>query len=265
MSDAPFLYGCFMSSRLLTLVTNDDGIHAAGIRAVIDQLSENIDPFIVAPMRERSGAGHSITLGRDIHLKEISANEFAFDGTPVDCVSFALRNLVKEKPEFCISGINLGANLGNDTLCSGTVGAALAAAKEGIPGIAVSIVGRHGPYHIDTAIAVLKSLLHYKNEIISHIHNRILNVNVPNLPEEQLKGIKVCQLGERIWSEEFVSGKSANSFRYHHEEPINFGDDNTDVVAIENGWATVSVLVPSLFDSSTTEGLEKLILGEKGV
>ena len=122
--DAPFFNSLRKYEHPLTLITNDDGIDAAGIGAIVDSLKDELDLFVVAPMKERSGAGHSITLGKDIHLKEVADHEFAFDGTPVDCVTFALRNLVRDKPELCISGINLGANLGNDTLCSGTVGAA---------------------------------------------------------------------------------------------------------------------------------------------
>ncbi|NRA68994.1 MAG: 5'/3'-nucleotidase SurE [Pseudobacteriovorax sp.] len=246
--------------RILTLLTNDDGVHAEGMDALLSGLNQLVEPVVVAPLTEKSGASSSITLGRDIHLVEKDDDLFAFDGTPVDCVAFALRNLLREKPELCISGINMGENLGNDTLCSGTVGAALAAAQEGIPAIAISIVGRSGPYHFDTAIAVLKRLLMKKHEIFREDQKSVLNINVPNLPLPELKGIKVCSLGQRVWSEEFLPGTDSGSFRYNHADPVNFGGTDIDVTEIRNGYATISVLQASLFNPLATESLRKLPL-----
>ena len=245
------------------MITNDDGIDAAGIRAIVDSLKDELDLFVVAPMKERSGAGHSITLGKDIHLKEVADHEFAFDGTPVDCVTFALRNLVRDKPELCISGINLGANLGNDTLCSGTVGAALAAANEGIPGIAISMVGARGPYHLDTAVHVLKSLLRNKLRFLIACIIEGLNVNVPNVPLSELRGESKCANSENAFgARSLLQEKLPDSFRYCHEEPINFGGSNFDVTEGENGFfATVTVLQPSLFDSHSNDILEDITQG----
>ena len=246
-----------MSQKPFTILCNDDGLRAEGINAVYEAVKDKLDPLILAPARERSGASHSISLGVDIHLKEEDDHAFAFDGTPVDCVLFALRNLVKEKPDLLISGINHGANLGNDTLCSGTVGAALAAAREGIPAIAISMDG-YAPYHFETAVHVLNKVLEKRNKIFSKIHPRVLNINVPNIPLSELNGIRVCQLGERIWSEEFVAGTTPDSFRYHHEEPINFGGSGYDVTEVKDGFASISVLHPSLFDRHSNDLLEDM-------
>mgnify|MGYP003688115097 CR=1 FL=1 len=246
-----------MSHKQLTILTNDDGLRADGIQAVYEAVKNICDPLLLAPAQERSGASHSISLGKDIHLHEEHDHSYSFDGTPVDCVLFALRNLVKEKPDLLISGINHGANLGNDTLCSGTVGAALAAANEGIPAIAISMDGR-GPYHFETATHVLLKILEQKQKIFSKIHPRVLNINVPNIPLAELKGIRVCKLGERIWSEEFVAGKTPGSFRYYHEEPINFGGKGFDVSELKDGYATISVLHPSLLDKHSNDILEDL-------
>ena len=246
-----------MSQKPLTLLTNDDGVHSRGIEAVYEAVKDITDPLMVAPAREKSGASHSITLGRDLHLEEKNDHMFAYDGTPVDCVLFALRNLVRDKPELCISGINHGANLGNDTLCSGTVGAALAAANEGIPSIAISMNGR-GPYEFDTAILVLKKILKKRHQIFSKIHGKVLNINVPNIPLKDLKGIKITKLGERIWSEEFVPGETPGSFRYHHEEPINFGGSGFDVTEVTDGFATITVLEPNLMDRHSNDILEDM-------
>ncbi|SMF62316.1 5'/3'-nucleotidase SurE [Pseudobacteriovorax antillogorgiicola] len=246
-----------MSQKPFTLLTNDDGLHAEGIQAVQEGLKDLIDPLVVAPARERSGASHSVSLGRDLHLQEAENNVYSFDGTPVDCVLFTLRNLVRDKPDFCISGINHGANLGNDTLCSGTVGAALAAANEGIPSIAISMVGR-GPYHMATAIHVLKQVFAMRHKVFSKIHSKVLNINVPNIPVGELQGLKVAKLGERIWSEEFVAGKDPGSFRYHHEEPINFGGSEFDVTAVQDGFASLTVLEPNLMDRHSHDILEDL-------
>lgn len=246
-----------MSHKPFTILTNDDGIDAEGLQRVIAGVADLVDPLVVAPARERSGASHSISLGRDLHLQDRDQQVFALDGTPVDCVLFALRNLVRDKPALCISGINHGANLGNDTLYSGTVGAALVAASEGIPAIAISMDSR-GPYEFDTAIYVLREVLKNRQKIFSRIHTKVLNINVPNLPLAQLKGIRLGKPGERIWSEEFVAGGEPNTFRYHHEEPINFGGSGFDVTAVTDGYASLSVLAPSLFDQHSHEILEDL-------
>ena len=245
-----------MGTKISALLTNDDGIHADGIEAMIMGLADLIEPIVVAPLCEKSGASSSITLGRDIHLVEKGNQLFAFDGSPVDCVAFALRNLIKVKPELCISGINLGENLGSDTICSGTVGAALAAAAEGIPAIAISMQGRRGPFHFDSAVHVLRQILKKYRLIFRSIGHGILNVNVPNRPKDDIVGIKLCKLAHRVWSEEFLPGAEASSFRYNHADPVNFGGFGKDVTELQAGYVTVSVLRPSLEDHSARENLQ---------
>ena len=244
-----------MPAKIDSLLTNDDGIHADGIEALIVGLDDLIDPLVVAPLCEKSGASSSITLGRDIHLVEKGDQLFAFDGTPVDCVAFALRNLVREKPALCISGINLGENLGNDTICSGTVGGALAAAAEGIPAIAISMQGRKGPFHFTSAIKVLRKIIVNHERIFTKLGTVALNINIPNKPFENIRGIKLCQLGQRVWSEEFLPGEEPGSFRYNHADPINFGGIGKDVTELADGFVTVSVLRPSLECQSGRESL----------
>ena len=138
------------------------------------------------------------------------------------------------------------------------MGAALAGVTEGIPSIAISMDGR-GPYHFETAIHVLMKVLKKRTQIFSKIHARVLNINIPNVPIEELKGVRLTELGERIWSEEFVSGNSADSFRYHLEDPINFGGSGYDVTEVSDGYASISVLQPSLLDRHSNEVLGDLL------
>ena len=252
-----------MSSKPFILLTNDDGFDAAGLQALIDALDQMADLIVVAPAFERSGASHSISVYHDLALQERDPDRYAFDGTPVDCVQFALRNLVNRKPDLIISGINHGANLGNDTLYSGTVGAAMAGCAEGITALAVSLVNyRHHTHYFETAVSLVVRLVKQRHAL-GGFHNRVLNINVPNVPIGELKGTRLCSLGERIYSEEFVPGKLPGSFRYNHSEPINFGGHNVDVTEIQAGYATVSVLRPLLFDKRKQEELDELVAGKR--
>ncbi len=252
-----------MSSKPFILLTNDDGFDAAGLQALINALQEQAEIMVVAPAFERSGASHSISVGHDLALQERGEGRYAFDGTPVDCVQFALRNLIQHKPEMIISGINHGANLGNDTLYSGTVGAAMAGCVEGVVGLAVSLVNyRKDQHHFETAVDVVLKLLRQRHRL-SEFQNRVLNINVPNIELAKLRGIKLCSLGERIYGEEFIAGKLPGSFRYNHTEPINFGGTNVDVSEVKDDFASVSVLRPLLFDVEKQQLFEKLLADKK--
>ncbi|MFW7379087.1 MAG: 5'/3'-nucleotidase SurE [Oligoflexus sp.] len=253
-----------MSNRPFILLSNDDGFDAKGLQFLIDGLASQARLMVVAPAYERSGASHSISLKVDMALQERAPSHFAFDGTPVDCVQFGLRNLVPEKPDLIISGINHGANLANDTLYSGTVGAAMVGAAAGIPSIAVSLVDyRHkGENHFANALTVLSELLKIWHHL-DDFQKRVININVPNIPAEEFRGIKVAQLGERIYGEEFHPGEIPNTFRYFHEEPINFGGHDFDVTEIQNGFATLSVLRPSLFDAEKNRHLSDVLQVEQ--
>jgi len=249
-----------MSKLPFILLSNDDGFDAEGLRFLIDGLEAQARLMVVAPAYERSGASHSISLKVDMALQERAPNQFAFDGTPVDCVQFALRNLILEKPDLVISGINHGANLANDTLYSGTVGAAMVGAAAGIPSLAVSLVDYlgKGSNHFQNALMVIQKIIKSRHKL-GHLQKRVININVPNIPQDQFLGLKVTKLGERIYGEEFLPGEIPNTFRYFHEEPINFGGNDFDVTESQNGFATLSVLQPSLFAEADNHHLRDIL------
>jgi 5'-nucleotidase len=249
-----------MSKKPFVLLSNDDGIQADGLQHLCDGVREFAEVMVVAPVHERSGASHSISLKAEMALQEWGEARFAFDGSPVDCVQFAMRNLVPKKPDLMISGINHGANLANDTLYSGTVGAAMVACSSGVPALAVSLVDYHPrrENYFSTAVAQVQRLLK-RGLWFDDFQGRVLNLNVPNIPSEECRGLKVAQLGERIYSQEFRPGDIPNTYRYHHEEPINFGGTDMDVTEIQNGYATLTVLRPSLYDHVGTETLKSML------
>ncbi|MDC0948118.1 5'/3'-nucleotidase SurE [Gammaproteobacteria bacterium] len=180
------------------LLSNDDGYQAAGIRALIDALGEQHELRVVAPDRDRSGASHSLTLSRPLQVTRHADGVMSVDGTPTDCVHLALSGLFDDLPDLVLSGINHGANLGDDVLYSGTVGAALEARFLGIPAIAVSLAG-HPAEHFAAAAAVTAELIErIANE--GYPGGSVLNVNIPDCPRQQMSGFAVTRLGRRHYS-----------------------------------------------------------------
>ena len=203
------------------LLTNDDGYDAPGLQKLMDMLSEKVNLLVVAPKNQKSGTGHSITLGSDMRLEQMEDFAFRFDGTPVDCTFFAFRKLIKEKPDLVISGINRGANLGSDTLYSGTVGAALYAAKQNVPALAISLNSHDDDSaHYETAVSVVDRIL--EKEKWKEFSGRVINVNVPNLPESELLGLRTANLADMIYTEGFEEGEDNQSWRYVKETPVSF-------------------------------------------
>jgi 5'-nucleotidase len=243
------------------LMTNDDGFDAQGLRSLVSAVKKVARVTVVAPAFEKSGASHSISLKSELTLFEKAQDEYAFDGTPVDCVHFAMRNLLAEKPDLVLSGINHGANLANDTLYSGTVGGALVGCIEGVPAMAVSLVDyckNDGVNHFDTACQVVVSLLQ-KLPALVDFRRKVVNINVPNIPPSQLKGRKIASLGERIYADEFLPGTIPHTFRYNHKAPVNFGAQDSDVMIVQDGFASISVLRPSYYDQSASSAFEALL------
>lgn len=243
------------------LMTNDDGFDAEGLRALVKSVKEVARVTVVAPAFEKSGASHSISLKSELTLFEKAQDEYAFDGTPVDCVHFAMRNLLSEKPDLVLSGINHGANLANDTLYSGTVGGALVGCIEGIPAMAVSLVDYakgDAENHFDTACQVVRSLLKKMPGLVD-FRRKVININVPNIPASQLNGHKLASLGERIYADEFLPGNIPHTFRYNHKAPVNFGAADSDVMIVQDGFASISVLRPSYFDQAASKAFEALL------
>lgn len=177
------------------LVSNDDGVNAPGIRALASQMALIGKVTVIAPDRNRSGASNSLTLTRPLRVKQLDNGYYSVEGTPTDCVHLALTGFLDFKLDIVVSGINAGANLGDDILYSGTVAAAMEGRSLGLPAIAISMVGEN-IQHYDTAANVARHMvLKMQKEMLPS--QVILNVNVPDVPLAQIKGIEITRLGTR--------------------------------------------------------------------
>jgi 5'-nucleotidase len=226
------------------LVSNDDGYHAKGITVLTEALEAVADVIVVAPDRNRSAASNSLTLSDPLRVKRHAENRYSVNGTPSDCVHLALTGLLDEEPDLVVSGINHGANLGDDVIYSGTVAAAMEGRFLGLPTIAVSLVGEDRLTHFDTAGRVVADMVK-KLEAASLSSDVILNVNVPDRPFAELTGIQAVRLGFRHKSEPVVKSQDPHGRTIFWVGPAGRGADSgegTDFHAIERGAVTVTPL-----------------------
>ncbi|WP_281705616.1 5'/3'-nucleotidase SurE [Aeromonas taiwanensis] len=224
------------------LVSNDDGVHAEGIRALSEALTACGEVIVVAPDRNRSGASHSLTLEVPLRVTRIAETGYhAVKGTPTDCVHLAVNELVRPEPDMVVAGINHGANLGDDVIYSGTVAAATEGRHLGFPSLAISLVGRT---HFATAA-------HYAALLVKGIMvhplpaDQILNVNVPDLPLDQIKGIRVTRLGNRHRAESVICTEDPRGQPIYWIGPPGSQQDageGTDFAAIEQGYVSITPL-----------------------
>ncbi len=181
----------------LILVTNDDGIHTAGITALFETMSTIGHSVMIAPERDNSAVSHSLTMSRPLRVKKTENNRYAIDGTPTDCVIIGIGKILEHKPDLVISGINPGGNLGDDISYSGTVSAAIEGTMLGIPSIAISLAGEE-PFRFNTAAYIAKKIA----EMVLRQglpKDTLLNVNVPNLPHKEIAGLKFTRQGRRVY------------------------------------------------------------------
>lgn len=223
------------------LVSNDDGYLAKGIIALAEALSNIAEVTVVAPDRNHSGASNSLTLHSPLRVRKVDDNRYFVNGTPSDCVHLALSGFLETDPDMVVSGINHGANLGDDVIYSGTVAAAMEGRFLGLPAIAVSLVGRHATY-FDTAARVAADLVLklQKDPLPSDI---LLNVNVPDLPYEALNGIESTRLGFRHRSEPLVKQKDPHGRSIYWIGPAGEGQDagaGTDFDALDRGAVAIT-------------------------
>jgi 5'-nucleotidase len=225
------------------LVSNDDGVLAPGLSILARALSTIADVVVVAPDRDRSGASNSLTLTSPLRINQHDNGYYAVEGTPTDCVHVAITGLLKNHPDMVVSGINSGANLGDDILYSGTVAAAMEGRFLGLPAIAVTLAGDR-PTHFATAAAVAKSLvLRLKVDPLSS--NTILNVNVPNLPFAEIKGYEVVRLGTRHCAEPVFKERDPRGNEIYWVGPPGAEQDaglGTDFYAIREGKVAITPL-----------------------
>ena len=185
------------------LISNDDGYQAPGIRALAKELEKIATINVVAPDRNRSGASNSLTLDSPVRAYTAEDGFTSVDGTPTDCVHLAITGLLDEEPDMVVSGINQGANMGDDVLYSGTVAAAMEGRFLGLPAIAVSLVCNEAPRYFETAARVTRELIERLQQFPLPA-DTILNVNVPDLPYDSLTGREVTRLGHRHKSEPVI-------------------------------------------------------------
>ncbi|MGB5332228.1 MAG: 5'/3'-nucleotidase SurE [Woeseiaceae bacterium] len=238
------------------LVSNDDGYLATGINALTDALEQVADVVVVAPDRNRSAASSSLTLHTPLRVTEIARNRYKVDGTPSDCVHLALTGFLDYEPDLVVSGINHGANLGDDVIYSGTVAAALEGRFLGLPTIAVSLVGRDLK-HFSTAGRVASELVQ-KIDRTGLAPDVVLNVNVPNRPYEELQGIQATRLGFRHKSEQILKDTDPYGHPIYWVGPAGDGQDageGTDFHAIEHGYASVTPLRVDLTRHEAVAGI----------
>jgi 5'-nucleotidase len=228
---------------LKILLSNDDGYRAEGLRCLAEHLRDLADIVIVAPERNCSGASNSLTLESPLRLTEVGPNSFFVNGTPTDCVHLALTGLLDEEPDMVISGINDGANLGDDVIYSGTVAAAMEGRFLGLPTIAISMVTGEAR-RFETAGRVARELVSRVLEY-SLPSNTILNVNVPDLPWEALGGFEATRLGYRHRAEPVIRGTDPRGRPLYWVGFAGPGQDagpGTDFHAVESGRVSVTPL-----------------------
>jgi len=240
------------------LVSNDDGVDAPGIHVLARHLSAMGEVIVVAPDRDRSGASNSLTLDQPIRVTRLDDGRYRVAGTPTDCVHLALSGLLDVEPDIVVSGINNAANLGDDVIYSGTVSAAMEGRFLGLPAIAVSLVTRdHKGMHFDSA-ALAVMLLVRKLLIDPLPADTILNVNVPDLPWTQIKGLSVCRLGRRHRSGPCIAQHDPRGRPiYWIGAPGEAEDDGpgTDFHAVREGYVAIT---PIHVDLTRYQALEKV-------
>ena len=225
------------------LISNDDGYFSPGIEALNEIAREFGEVTVIAPERDRSGASNSLTLDRPLSVR-VAANGFLYlNGTPTDCVHIAVTGLLEHKPDLVLSGINDGANMGDDTIYSGTVAAAMEGYLLGVPSIAFSLA-RRGHEHLATAAGVARELLRRCTQQPLR-GPMLLNVNVPACPPEALRGLQVTRLGRRHLAEPVVRTTSPRGDTIYWIGPAGAAKEagpGTDFHAVDNGWASITPL-----------------------
>lgn len=238
------------------LVANDDGIEARGISELVRALSDSgAAVFVCAPDGQRSASGHAITVSRDITAQYVEFNgadlAVKVSGTPADCVKLGMKIFAERgiRIDMVFSGINLGGNLGTDTLYSGTVSAAIEGSICGVPSVAVS-VNSHEAEHFEYACHLAVETLKKSKGKLSA--DTVLNINTPDLPPEQIKGVKYTSLGKREYKEFFAPvdmGDGVRGYRYNGEPVVYEGlPDTIDVIAMQEDYATITPLHRDLTD-----------------
>ncbi|MDA8215419.1 MAG: 5'/3'-nucleotidase SurE [Nitrospiraceae bacterium] len=241
----------------LILVTNDDGVHSPGIIALFKAMKEIGDVYIVAPDRERSAVGHALTLHRPLKVEELRENVFSVNGTPTDCVALAIHKILPGRPDLVASGINRGANLGDDITYSGTVSAAIEGTILSVPSFAISLVGDK-PFHYETATPFAIEIAKYILDK-SLPYDTLLNVNVPNVQrKDMVKGMKITRQGKRVYDsaiQDVYSPWGDKHYWIGGGKPYWEHGEDMDIQAVLGNYVSIT---PIHLDLTNYEALEYL-------
>jgi 5'-nucleotidase len=234
----------------LILVSNDDGIQSEGLQALVDALRCIGDVVVVAPDREQSAVSHALTMDRPLRIHGIEPGVYSVDGTPTDCILLGVNRLCGNRaPDLVVSGINKGANLGDDIVYSGTVSAAMEGARLGIPSFAVSLAARRD-FLFETAAAFARELACW---LVGRAAERppLLNVNVPNLAPDRIRGVRITRQGKRIYNGAVVEKTDPRGRKYYWiagDEPSFERVESSDIQAVEAGWISITPLQQDMTD-----------------
>jgi 5'-nucleotidase len=238
------------------LLTNDDGFRAAGIQRLREALAPLGRTMVVAPEREQSAASHALTLTSPLRINWVDEDTISVDGTPTDCVLLAMRGLLDVRPDILVSGMNHGPNLGDDVTYSGTVAAAFEGTLLGLPSVAIS-VNSWQDCNFDAGAA-------FAPKIVEQVLTRglpngaLLNVNVPSLPADAIKGVKVTKLGKRLYRDAVVKQTDPRGRDYYWiggKAPVWFPGEETDFDAVQQGIVSITPLHLDLTDYKAIESI----------
>ena len=240
------------------LVTNDDGITSGALYLLKQELQDLGRVFIVAPDRDQSATSHSLTLYRPMRIERPEPDVFAVDGTPTDCVLIAAHGLIDEKIDLVVSGVNRGPNMGDDVFYSGTVAAAIEGAMQGVPGVAVSLAA--------SGRADFQYACQFTRRLVGTVLERglppkcVLNVNVPHLRNDEIKGVRVTRLGKRTYHDSLIERMDPRGRAYYWiggDAPIWEPEEGTDFLAVDQGYVSVTPLHLDLTDNVLRTRLEE--------
>ena len=252
------------------LISNDDGIAANGIRALTEELSKHYNVYVVAPDRERSAAGHSLTLHTPLRVEEIEESKsgakrtWVTNGTPGDCVKLGINAILapEEQPDFVISGINHGPNLGSDILYSGTVSCAMEGAMLGVPSIAVSLASMQSEYDGFKYTAKFVASLLKKLKDFKFPPKMLLNVNVPALEDDDIIGVAITELGRKMFTDNYEKRVDPRGKVYYWmageliSEPVTA---NTDIAAVRNNKISITPVTYEMTRKETMVDLSDIL------
>ena len=238
------------------LISNDDGYQAAGIKSLINELKKISDVIVVAPDRNRSGSSSSLTLDKAVKVSKLNNNFYYINGTPTDCVHIALTGLIDFIPDLVVSGINHGPNMGDDTIYSGTVAAAMEGYLLNIPSFAISM-GNDNPKNFNTAAKVTVDLINLYNK--KKLSPTLLNINIPDLPYNDLKGMEITRLGKRHAAEPAIKGEEKDGETFFHIGAAGKPNDSgpgTDFNSVKNNMVSITPIHGDLTDHQKIKNME---------